>query len=177
MSQPCSVGEEPAGARLQRAAFLKAGLVSAVAVAFGRLPTQARAATGSKVRGFIRLSRIASGVEHLPTAHAPAYLRALEAEGVLKLAPSRFADLAGITESGGPTTLAELERSPAYKAPGGPECLRAVAAAWWSGAAPTAGGGEKVITFTDALVWRQVHEPMTCQGATGSWAKRGRAVG
>src|SRR5262249_11408941 len=100
----------------------------------------------------------------------------LEADHVLKMKPSRFARLAGITLRSGPTTLADLERSAAYNAPGGKECLQAVAAAWWSGIVPGAGGGPKGITFPGALVWREVHQPTSCQGVTGSWAKPGRAV-
>ncbi|MGZ4390509.1 MAG: sugar dehydrogenase complex small subunit [Gaiellaceae bacterium] len=116
--------------RLGRAAFLKASAVTVVAVAFGRLPSRAAAATGGKVRRFVRLSTIASGVDDLPTKHAAAYFHELEADGLLKMKPSRFAELAGITETGGPTTIPELEQTAAYRAPGGPECLRAVAAAW-----------------------------------------------
>ncbi len=176
MSESARIEAERTVPRIGRSSFLKSSLVAVVAVGFGRLPTSASASDGSKVKRFIRLSRLASGTESLPTEHAAAYLEALEADGVLKLTPSRFAELAGVTATGGPTTLAELEQSAAYKAPGGAECLRAVAAAWWSGAVPTPGGGEKVVTFSDALVWRQVHEPMTCEGATGSWSKPGRAI-
>jgi Membrane bound FAD containing D-sorbitol dehydrogenase len=90
--------------------------------------------------------------------------------------PSEFARLAGITAKRGPATAAELERSAAYRAPGGKQCLEAIAAAWWSGTVPLPGGGQRVVTFSDALVWREVHEPMTCQGAVDSWTKPGRAA-
>ncbi len=109
--------------------------------------------------------------------HAHAYFAALEAHGVLRLKPSEFARLAGITATRGPRTLAEVQRSPAYGAPGGKECVEAIAAAWWSGTVPVRGGGRRVVTWQDALVWRQVHRSGDCQGATGSWARPGRAAG
>ena len=49
----------------------------------------------------------------------------------------------------------------------------AIAAAWWSGAVPVAGGGLAVVSFEDALVWRRVHESSQCLGAVGSWSKPG----
>ncbi|HLX19958.1 MAG TPA: sugar dehydrogenase complex small subunit [Gaiellaceae bacterium] len=159
-----------------RAAFLRASAAGVAGLAMGWMPSAARAATGDDIDRFVRLSEIASGVPNLPKALAAQYYGWLEEDGVLEMKPSRFAALAGVTATGGPSTVAELERSAAYKAKGGPACLRAVAAAWWSGAVPIVGGGTAVISFSDALVWRQVHEPMTCQGATGSWAKPGRAV-
>lgn len=162
-----------------RKAFLSGSLLSLIGLAVGRVRVAAAAqpvASKAELAAFLRLSRIASGVSDLPASHVREYFSALEADGVLKLKPSSFARLAGVTGAAGPSTLAELERSPAFRAPGGKECLETIASVWWSGIVPTAGGGQRVVTFTDALVWRQVHEPTTCQGATGSWAKPGRAV-
>ena len=158
-----------------RATFLKTSLLTVVGIAFGPLPA-ATAAGGPNLEGFLRLSRIASGVHKLSPKLAGSYFTALEADGVLPLKPSRFIEMSGLAGGAGPATLAELERTEAFRTRGGKDCVRAVASAWWSGIVPTAGGGQRVITFSDALVWREVHEPMTCQGATGSWSKPGRAV-
>ncbi len=166
--------ESEAESKLGRAAFLRLSALSAVGLAFGHVP--GAAAAGNDLAAFVRLSRVASGVHDLPGDLARTYYAALESDAALKLKPSRFAKLAGLTRAGGPTTLAELERSPAYRHAGGRECVQAIAAAWWSGVVPTSGGGQEVATFSRALVWREVHEPMTCQGATGSWAKPGRAA-
>lgn len=158
-----------------RRAFLGGALLVVGGAALGRIPL-AGAAPAADVDGFLALSRIATGVEKLPRGLAPEYLEALDAAPHLKLKPSRFVRLAGYADGHGPETLAALERSDAFAAKGGKECLESIAAAWWSGMVPVAGGAQKVVTFGDALVWRQVHEPTTCQGATGSWAKPGRAV-
>jgi Membrane bound FAD containing D-sorbitol dehydrogenase len=159
-----------------RATFLKTSLLTVVGIAFGPLPSAAGAG-GNDLDGFLRLSRITSGVHNLSPKLARKYYAALEADGVLALKPSRLIEMIGLTGSAGPATLAELKRTEAFRTHAGKDCVRAVASAWWSGIVPTAGGGQKVITFSDALVWREVHEPLTCQGATGSWSKPGRAVG
>jgi D-sorbitol dehydrogenase-like protein len=161
---------------MRRREFLGASVVSAVALAFGWAPT-AFAGRSAKLTAFIRLSRLATGTHHLPVAHANAYFEALEAHGVLKLRPSEFARLARINAFDGPRTLAELQHSPAYRKPGAKACVEAIAAAWWSGTVPVAGGGRRVVTWEDALVWREVHRSGSCQGATGSWAHPGRAAG
>ena len=157
-----------------RRAFLGTSLLVVGGVALGRVPVVS-AAPAATVDGFLALSRVVTGVDSLPRSHAAAYLAALDAAPTLKLKPSAFVEMAGYAKGQGPKTLDALEETPAYRAAGGDTCLRAIASAWWSGIAPAA-GGDKVITFSDALVWRVVHEPTTCQGATGSWAKPGRAV-
>lgn len=171
----CSAQRQGQSNAIGRAAFLKTSLLTVAGIAFGPLPAAA-AAGGRDLHGFLRLSRMASGVQHLSPKLAGSYYTALEADGVLALKPSRFIEMVGLSGSAGPATIAELEHTEAYRTREGKECVRAVAAAWWSGVVPTAGGGQKVVTFSDALVWREVHEPLTCQGATGSWAKPGRAV-
>lgn len=158
-----------------RRSFLGGSLLVLADAALGRVPG-ASAASSAGIEGFLELSRIATGVDTLPRALAPKYLQALDAAPRLKLKPSKFLQLAGYARGQGPKNLRGVEQSAAFRAAGGSECVRAVAAAWWSGVVPVAGGGEQVITFSDALVWRVVHEPMTCQGATGSWSKPGRAV-
>src|SRR5579864_1681130 len=159
---------------LDRRAFLGTSLLVVGGVALGRVPV-ASGAPASTVDGFLALSRVVTGVGPLPRSLAAAYLDALDAAPKLNMKPSAFVQMAGYAKGQGPKTLDALEESAAYKTAGGDTCVRAIAAAWWSGLAPAA-GGDKVITFSDALVWRVVHEPATCQGATGSWAKPGRAV-
>lgn len=159
---------------LDRRAFLGTSLLVVGGVALGRVPA-AFSAPAPTVEGFLALSRVVTGVGSLPRLHAAAYLAALDAAPKLSLKPSALVHMAGYAKGQGPKTLDALEASAAYKTAGGDTCVRAIAAAWWSGLAPAA-GGDKVITFSDALVWRVVHEPTTCQGATGSWARPGRAV-
>jgi hypothetical protein len=158
-----------------RRAFLRGSLLVVGGVALARIPVAAGARPSAQLEGFLEVSRIAAGAEKLPVGLAPEYLAALDA-APLKLKPSRFVELAGYGAGKGPKNLRALEQSPAFKADGGKACVEAIVAAWWSGMVPVAGGGQKVVTFSDALVWREVHEPTTCQGATGSWAKPGRAV-
>ena len=160
-----------------RRTFLAGTVFAAVGLAVGR-GTNAFATSSSRrdIAAFMRLSKTASGVADLSPALGRKYFEALEAEGVLKMKPSEFARLAGVTATAGPSTVAGLKASPAYRARGGKECLDAVAAAWWSGTVPIAGGGQRVVTFDDAVVWREVHQSTFCQGATGSWSKPGRAA-
>ena len=157
-----------------RRTFLRGSLLVLGGAALARVPF-ASAAPSADVDGFLELSRVATGVEKLPRGLAREYLEALDA-APLKLKPSRFLQLAGYAEGHGSKSLRALERSAAYKTAGGKECLETIVAAWWSGEVPAAGGGQRVVTYSDALVWREVHEPMTCQGATGSWARPGRAA-
>ena len=56
------------------------------------------------------------------------------------------------------------------------ELLETIAGAWWSGIVPTTGGGQKVVTFGEALVFQHVHESAECTGPPGSWAKPARPV-
>jgi len=132
-------------------------------------------APAADVEGFVRLSRLLTGVEHLPRDHAAAYLNALDAAG-LELPPSRLVELGGFAHGGGPKTLAEFRQSALYRKPGARASAEAVASAWWSGMVPTA-NGDKVVTFLDALVWRAqpwAQPPTECLGATGAWSKPGR---
>lgn len=145
------------------------------AAALTRVPFAA-AAPSPDLEGFIQLSRVATGVEKLSRPLAGEYLKALDDAPQLKLKPSAFLSLAGYANGNGPLSLRALERSVAFKTEGGKQCVDAIVAAWWSGMVPAAGGGQRVVTFNDALVWRVVHEPTTCQGATGAWAKPGRGV-
>jgi Membrane bound FAD containing D-sorbitol dehydrogenase len=159
-----------------RRAFLAGSAIAALELALGRVPRSLAAELNGDLGSFVRLSEIASGATALPTELAPRYFVALEAPGVLKMKPSTFARLAGVGANGGPSTVAALERSPAYRAPGGKECLETIAASWWSGIVPTAGGGQKVVTFGEALVYQHVHESTLCTGVPGSWARPGTSV-
>ena len=159
---------------LDRRAFLGTSLVVVSGVALGRV--RFAQAPPPAVDGFLALSRVVTGVDALPRPLASTYLGALDAAPGLRLRPSAFVQLAGYAKGQGPKTLDALEESAAYKTAGGDVCVRAIAAAWWSGLVPAA-AGDRVVTFSDALVWRVVHESATCQGATGSWAKPGRAIG
>ena len=175
MQEQPEMGEWRAGPAVGRAGFLKAAALAVIGFAAGYAPAAAAASLG-EAAVFLKLSRIASGANDLSPALAKRYSAALEAQGALKMKPSHFAKLAGVSAHGGPASLAELERSPAFHASGGKECLEAIAAAWWSGIVPVPGGGQQVITFSDALVFREVHQSASCIGATGSWAKPGRAA-
>jgi D-sorbitol dehydrogenase-like protein len=131
-----------------------------------------------ELAGFLQLSRVVTGARKLPTELAPHYLRALDAAN-LKLPPSRFVHIAGYTDGDGPASLRALQQSRTYRLRGSRECVDAIAAAWWSGVVPTANGGQRVITFSDALVWRAMpyaYPPTQCLGATGAWSWPGRRI-
>jgi hypothetical protein len=163
---------------VSRRSFLGASVAAVGSLALARVPFATAARPSKELAGFISLSRLATGVHDLPRQHAPVYLKALDDAG-LKLPPSRFLDRAGYTSGHGPSSLRELTRSSAYRSRGGKECVDAIAAAWWSGIVPTHGGGQKVITYLDALVWRAMpfaYPPTECLGATGAWAKPGRSL-
>lgn len=138
--------------------------------------------------GFARLSRIVSGLDDLPSAQVNEYLAALDAAG-LEMSPTEFMqqagylsgyDLSGYTGGGGPTTLEDLKALPLMREPGATACVQAIAAAWWSGIVPTADGGQKVLQYVDAGIWKSVlpyARPQTvCLGETGAWSKPGTPV-
>ncbi|HEY8582652.1 MAG TPA: sugar dehydrogenase complex small subunit, partial [Capillimicrobium sp.] len=77
--------------------------------------------------GFIALSQLVTGETDLPVQHAPAFQAALEAAG-LEVSPTDLAVAVGLARSGGPFDLAELQRSSAYRQPGGEAAARALAA-------------------------------------------------
>lgn len=128
--------------------------------------------------GFIALSQLVTGERDLPVRHAPAYQAALEDAG-LRMSPTSLAVAVGFARSGGPFTLDELQRSAAYRRPGGEEAARALAAAWWSGTVTDRDGVATVITYDDALVFRAMPWAVpqaTCLGETGAWSKRATAT-
>lgn len=125
----------------------------------------------NQVLEFIGVSKILTGVDVLPHAPAQEYLEGLEAAG-LECSPIQFTEVA-YKGAGAPGDYQDLVRQGATKLPGADACMRAIASAWWSGAVPLAGGGLKVVSFGDALVWKRVHESSQCLGATGSWSKPG----
>jgi hypothetical protein len=132
----------------------------------------------AQLDGFIELSRVVTGADALPTQHARSYLEALQ-NAPLKLRPSELADRVGYTRHEGPADLEALRRSRAFSVAGAEACAQAIAAAWWSGAVTERGGGQQVVTYTDALVWRATPwaRPQTeCLGATGAWARSARSV-
>jgi hypothetical protein len=159
---------------LDRRTFLGGALLVLGGVALGRIPV-AGATPTTELDGFLELSRIATGVDKLPRRLASEYLEALDGAPQLTLKPSKLLHGAGYANGRGPANLHALQQLAVFKTKGGKECLEAIAAAWWSGMVPIT-DGQRVVTFSDALVWREVHEPTTCQGATGSWAQPGRAV-
>jgi hypothetical protein len=154
-----------AGCGSSHHALRKAGVLSA-----GK-----KRASRADVDGFVRLSRLVTGVEKLPREHAATYLNALDAAG-LELPPLRLVQMGGFAEGKGPETLAAFQHSALYRKPAARKSAEAIASVWWSGMVPTA-KGDKVVTFSDALAWRALPwaEPFTeCLGATGAWAKPGR---
>jgi hypothetical protein len=162
---------------LTRRAFLRASAVTVAGLAF-----PATAVAGgrriSEVEAFLALSRLVTGSNQLSRQLAPRYLEALN-ESPLAMSPSRFTRLAGFADGRGPATLAGLQQAPAFRMKGGAKTVEAVAAAWWSGMVPTAEGGQRVITYHDALVWRALpyaQAPSLCLGAPGSWAKPGKGA-
>ena len=123
------------------------------------------------VAGFERLSRVVTGVDDLPAGLARKYLKALDGAG-LEMKPSRLVHAAGYATGDGPQTLAELEGSSAFRAPGAKECVGAIAGAWWSGSVLSSTTAT-VVTYLDALVWRAMPyagPPSECLGVTGVWA-------
>lgn len=127
--------------------------------------------------GFIELSRVVTGVDELPDGIALDYLNALE-QAALPIAPSTLVRIAGYADGIGPATLDELEASSAFSRRGARACADAITAAWWSGMTLTKGGETRVVSYLDALVWRALphaQPPSNCLGATGAWAKPGRA--
>lgn len=133
--------------------------------------TTATPPTQNQVLDFITVSRILTGVRDLPRAPAADYLMGLEAAG-LELSPNAFV-AAAFGNEGAPMSMSDLKRMGATTLPGADACMRAIAATWWSGMVPVQGGGNRVVSFSDALVFTRVHEFTECYGATGSWAQPG----
>jgi hypothetical protein len=176
--QPCGLERSIAGGPLTRLAFLRVSAVTVGGLAFGGADVARGAAAPHAVElaGFIELSELVTGAEELPVRLAPRYLEALDAAG-LALPPSRLLRLAGFTDGRGPVTLAALERSAALRAKGARATVEAVAAAWWSGMVPTGDGGQRVLAYEQALVWRALPyaaPPSLCLGAVDAWSKPGR---
>lgn len=169
---------------LSRRGFLRASAaaIGGLALAgcdFGADPTSSadRPTTADTLAGFIELSRVVTGVDELPEAVAPDYLNALE-QAALPMAPATLVRIAGYADGLGAATLDELEASSVFARRGARACADATTAAWWSGMAPTKGGGTRVVSYLDALVWRALphaQPPSNCLGETGAWAKPGRA--
>jgi hypothetical protein len=168
----------PEETNFNRGAFLARSLALLGSLALARSPLAGASLNASELAAFEHLSRVVTGVENLPRQHAAAYFKALNHAG-MKVSPATFLDRAGYTNGHGPESIKELKSSAAYRARGGKECVDAVTAAWWSGIVPAAGGGQKVITYLDALVWRAMpfaNPPTECLGAPGAWAAPGRSV-
>jgi hypothetical protein len=166
-------------AALSRKGFLRASAtaIAGLALAGCDLGGGDRSTADDALEGFIELSRVVTGVDELPEAVAPGYLDALE-QAALPMAPSTLVRIAGYADGLGPATLDELEASSALSRRGARACADAITAAWWSGMAPVKGGGTRVVSYLDALVWRALphaQPPSNCLGATGAWAKPGRA--
>jgi hypothetical protein len=162
--------ERSGDARLTRRRFVAVGLVAIGGVA---LPGCGRGKSRVDVDAFVGLSRVLTGKRTIPVEHAGAYLELLDDAG-LPMSASELLRSAGYRGRTGPGDLAELEATGALSTPEARTCAQAIAAAWWSGTAPTHAGGRVVVTYTDALVWRAMpfaHPPSTCLGATGVWAK------
>jgi hypothetical protein len=164
-------------------ALTRKGFLRASAAAIGGLTLAGcdlgadRPTADDTLAGFIELSRVVTGVDELPKAVAPDYLDALE-RAALPMAPSTLVRSAGYADGLGPATLDELEASSVFARRGARACADAITAAWWSGMAPTKGGGTRVVSYLDALVWRALphaQPPSNCLGVTGAWAKPGRA--
>jgi hypothetical protein len=161
---------------LSRRAFVGLSLGALAELALG-CGGPHRAPRREQLEGFVKLSRVVTGADELPTRHARAYLEALD-KAPLKLHPTELVDRAGYSRRRGPASLAALRRSRAFSAPGAEACAQAIAAAWWSGTVPERGGGGRVVTYADALVWQAIpwgHPPTECLGATGAWAQPGRS--
>ncbi len=163
---------------LSRRGFLRvsAAAIGGLAVAGCDVGSD-RPAASDMLGGFVELSRVVTGVDDLPSAVAPDYLDALE-QAALPIAPSTLVRIAGYADGLGPATLGELDASSVFARRGARACDDAIAAAWWSGMVPAEGGGTRVVSYLDALVWRAVphaQPPSNCLGATGAWAKPGGA--
>lgn len=150
-------------ARLTRRRFVAVGLVAVGSVA---LPGCGRGKSRVSVDDFVALSRVLTGKRNLPAAHAAAYLELLDDAG-LPMSASELVRSAGYRGRMGPGDLAELEATGALSSPAARTCARAIAAAWWSGTAPTHAGGRVVVTYTDALVWGRCHSPIRRAPALG----------
>jgi hypothetical protein len=163
---------------LTRLAFLRTSAVTIVGLAFGGFavgPAGAKPPT-DELAGFVNLSKLVTGAEQLPLQLAPRYLEALNSAG-LPMSPSRFVRLAGFADGRGPATLSALERSRAFERKGAKVTVEAVAAAWWSGMVPNGEGGQRVISYNEALVWRALPyamPPSVCLGAVNAWSEPGR---
>lgn len=156
-----------ADGRLTRRRFVAAGLV-----AFGGIVLPGCGSRPKRVSAgdFAALSRVLTGEKNLPVQHAGAYLKALDAAG-LPMSASELVRVAGYDTGDGPRTLSDLKATGWIRSADAQAAAKAVVAAWWSGMVPTRAGNQAVVTYTDALVWRFVHTPSTCEGVTGVWAK------
>ncbi len=143
------------------------GVASIYLVGCGGSSSSAPAAPSlAEAQRFITVSVILTGVEHLPAAPAAAYLTALNASG-LTTTPSQFITTAFGNE-GAPESMSDLTRMGATALPGADDCMRSIAATWWSGIVTNANGTQEVVSFTDALVFTKVHAFTTCYGAPGA---------
>jgi hypothetical protein len=172
--------EAPTGAQpLSRRAFLRLSAASVAAIAvLDPLAAFAAPSRRTELDGFVQLSRIVTGVRHLPAGLAPRYLDALDRAG-LPITASKFVRLAGFATESAPASLVDLERSAAFHRPGARRTVEAVASAWWSGVVPLEDGGQKVVTYQDALVWKALpyaEPPSICLGATTAWSEPGRKL-
>jgi hypothetical protein len=172
-------GTSTGAGSLSRRAFLARSAVAVGTIAFADVAAIGAARTpATELDGFVRLSRLVTGVEHLPAGLARRYLKTLD-RAALPMAPSRFLRLAGYTAGGGPSTLDGLRESPVFRHPDGRRAVEEIAAAWWSGMVPVEGGRQQVITYQDALVWKALpyaEPPSVCLGATTAWSSAGRRI-
>jgi hypothetical protein len=152
-------------ARLTRRRFVAAGL----AAAGGLLLPGCGTRTGARISNeqFLAVSRLLTGERNLPEQLGPTYLELIEDAGMPVAQLVRTGYGSGIT----PQTLADLQATGALDKSRAHACARAIAAAWWSGMAPTSAGDSVVVSYADALIWRYAHPPSTCEGTTGVWAE------
>jgi hypothetical protein len=133
-----------------------------------------RAAAADSLDRFMRISRVLTGVPGLDEGLGRDYLAAFVRDGrAHELAD--FWDAAGFRVSP-PASVSDLEARGVYREPALAAIAASVTRSWYSGVFVAMDGGQRVITYVDALAWKALGYrstgSSTCGGVFGHWAEK-----